>query len=431
MLLLFVLRLRSRMRKKELKYKKNFWIRKIFQERQERSEYYILVREMQIFDQEYFFKTFRMSPEKFELLLSWVAPSLVKSSLRRSVASPAEKLCVTLRYLCTGDAQVTLATCYRISSSVVSRVIKKTSKVIWDNLQKRKFVDAPIHRESWLHIANEFEKKWDFPHCIGVIDGKHVVIQAPPRCGSEYFNYKKTHSIVLLAVCNASYEFILVDVGDNGRQSDGGVYTNSTIGYAIDKNLLDLPTPGIIENSGSILQYPYVFVADDAFALKTYMLKPYPGHISELAQRIYNYRLSRARRVIENTFGIMATRFRVYRRPIIANVDAVKNVVKATIALHNFLLITQHSHDVYNYCPRNFPDQNGSRGRFIPGQWRQEVGTIAGLSRLQRHARGSNNSSRSAQQVRDEYKNYFNSPEGSVIWQTDAVMATTDSFDPY
>ena len=209
------------------------------------------------------------------------------------------------------------------------------------------------------------------------------------------------------------------------------VYTNSMIGYAIDKNLLDLPIPGIIENSGSTLQYPYVFVADDAFSLNTYMLKPYFGDISELTQRTYNYRLSRARRVIENTFGIMATRFRVYRRLIIANVDTVKNVVKATIALHNFLLITQHSQDVYNYCARNFPDQNGSRGRFIPGQWRQEIGTIAGLSRLHRHARGSNNSSRSAQQVRDEYKDYFNSPEGSVIWQTDAVMATTDSFDPY
>ena len=143
-----------------------------------------------------------------------------------------------------------------------------------------------------MQIANEFDKKWNFPHCVGAIDGKHVVIQSPPRCGSEYFNYKKKR--VLLAVCNASYEFILVDVGDIGRQSDGGVYTNSTIGYAIDKNLLDLPIPGIIKNSGSTLQYPYVFVADDAFSLNTYMLKPYFGDISELTQRTYNYRLSRA-----------------------------------------------------------------------------------------------------------------------------------------
>ncbi|CAB3987398.1 Hypothetical predicted protein [Paramuricea clavata] len=205
---------------------------------------------------------------------------------------------------------------------------------------------------------------------------------------------------------------------------------NSKIGYAIDKNLLDIPTPHIIENSGSTKEYPYVFAADDAFSLKTYMLKPYPGGISELSQRIYNYRVCRAQRVIENTFGIMATRFRVYRRPIIASVDIARNVVKATIALHNFLIITQRSQDMYNYCPRNFPDQNGTRGRIIPGQWRQEVGTTC-LSRLQRNARGSNNSSRSAQQVRDDYKDYFNSPEGAVIWQNNAVTATTDPFDLY
>ena len=63
------------------------------------------------------------------------------------------------------------------------------------------------------------------------------------------------------------------------------------------------------------------------------MIKPYPGIIRELSEQIYNYRLSRARRVIQNAFGILATRFRIYRRPIIANVDLVKNVVKATIAL--------------------------------------------------------------------------------------------------
>jgi hypothetical protein len=145
------------------------------------------------------------------------------------------------------------------------------------------------------------------------------------------------------------------------------------------------------------------------------MIKPYPGNISELSQRIYNYRLCRARTVIENAFGILATRFRIYRRPIIANVDTVKNVT-ATIALHNFLLISQRKQDAFSYCPQNFVDQNGTRGRVIPGQWRQEIGATAGFSRLDRNARGSNNSSKSAQQVRDGYKEYFNSPEGAVGW---------------
>ena len=430
-LLTFVLlRLRMRLKKKSLKYKKSLWIRKIFEEREEKSEYRVLVRELELYDKEYFFKMFRMSPQKFEHLLSWVAPSIMKSSLRRSVASPAERLCVTLRYLSTGDAQITLAACYRISPAVVGRVIKETTEAIWNNLKERKFIDPPTHPGSWLEIANEFDSKWNFPHCLGAIDGKHVVIQAPPRCGSLYFNYKKTHSIVLLAVCNANYEITLADVGDNGRQSDGGVYTNSKIGYAIDNNLLQIPPPGIIANSGKTKEYPYVFVADDAFSLKTYMIKPYPGNITKISEQIYKYRLCRARRVIENTFGILATRFRIYRRPIIANVDMVKNVVKATIAFLNFLLISQRTEDSYIYCPQNFVDQNGRRGRVIPGQWRQEIGATAGFSKLDRHARGSNNSSKSAQKVRDDYKEYFNSPEGAVTWQVDAVTSTTDPFDP-
>ena len=65
----------------------------------------------------------------------------------------------------------------------------------------------------WLDIAIKFHNKWNFPHCLGAIDGKHI-IQAPPRSGSTFFNYKKSFSIVLLAVCNDNYEFTLPDIGD-------------------------------------------------------------------------------------------------------------------------------------------------------------------------------------------------------------------------
>ena len=66
----------------------------------------------------------------------------------------------------------------------------------------------------WLDIATKFDNKWNFPHCLGAIDGKHIIIQAPPRSGSTFFNYKKSFSIVLLAVCNDNYEFALADIGD-------------------------------------------------------------------------------------------------------------------------------------------------------------------------------------------------------------------------
>ena len=81
------------------------------------------------------------------------------------------------------------------------------------------YLTAPRTKEHWKKIAREFKTKWNFPHALGAIDGKHVVMQAPAR--SDYFNYKKTHSVVLMAICNADYEFTLVDIGDAGRQSDG------------------------------------------------------------------------------------------------------------------------------------------------------------------------------------------------------------------
>ena len=97
-------------------------------------------------------------------------------------------------------------------------------------------------------------------------DGKHVVMQAPPRAGSVFYNYKDTHSIVLMAVVNSDYEFTIVDIGEAGRQSDGGVFANGQIGYAMNNNLLNLPTARKISQESS-KEFPYVFVGDEAFPL--------------------------------------------------------------------------------------------------------------------------------------------------------------------
>ena len=94
--------------------------------------------------------------------------------------------------------------------------------------------------------CQSFQRKVEFPTLLRGNNEKHVVMEAPSRSGSEFFNYKRTHSIVLLATCDASYKFVLVDVGDAGRQSDAGVYTNSKLGFAIENQKLNLPPPEVI-----------------------------------------------------------------------------------------------------------------------------------------------------------------------------------------
>ena len=159
----------------------------------------------------------------------------------REPISPTERLCVALRYLVNGDVQVTIAANYRMSQAIVGRIISETCKAIWDELINKGYLDLPNSEHDWLKVAQEFENHWNFPNALGAIDGKHVVMQAAARSGSSFFNYKKTHSIVLMAICNARYQFTVVDIGDSGRQSDGSVYANSNLGYAIENKQLKLP----------------------------------------------------------------------------------------------------------------------------------------------------------------------------------------------
>ena len=106
-----------------------------------------------------------------------------------------------------------------------------------------------------------------------------------------------------------------MDIGEVGRQSDDDVYSNSKLGQTIDQNILKFPEPAAIDNYDTTKKFPYVFVADEAFALKPFMLRPYPKRNDlNINKLIFNYRLSAARKLIENTFG---SRFRIFRGPII------------------------------------------------------------------------------------------------------------------
>ena len=112
--------------------------------------------------------------------------------------------------------------------------------------------------------------------------------------------------MVLMSITNANYEFLYCDIGTNGHVSDGGVTENTKFYEKLLHKELHLPLPRKRDNSTSDL--PYVFVGDEAFALRRDLLKPFSQKQLTNEYRVFNYRLSRAWMVIENTFGIIASR---------------------------------------------------------------------------------------------------------------------------
>ena len=91
---------------------------------------------------------------------------------------------------------------------------------------------------------------------------------------------------------------------------------------------------------GTDTEIPMLFVADEAYPLKPYIMKPFSARGLTVSERIYNYRLSRARRVVENAFGILVNRFRILMGNMQLQPDQVCDVVMACCALHNFLRST-------------------------------------------------------------------------------------------
>jgi acetoin utilization deacetylase AcuC-like enzyme len=84
-------------------------------------------------------------------------------------------------------------------------------------------IQCPTTTEEWTAIAEHFEKRWQFPHRCGALDGKHVVVTCPWNTGSVYRNYKDFFSIVIMALVDADCKFLWIDVGSDGSSNDASI----------------------------------------------------------------------------------------------------------------------------------------------------------------------------------------------------------------
>lgn len=219
--------------------------------------------------------------------------------------------------------------------TTVSKIVRETIKAMWIKLQ-------PLHmkvptEEDFRNIAADYYNIWNFPNCLGAIDGKHIRVICPYHSGSMFYNYKQFFSIVLQALVDANYKFINIDVGGYGKQSDGGTFRSSTLFLYLTDGRLNIPHDTALPNSE--ITVPYVFIGDEAYPLLRNLLKPYSRHqLTDVDKEYFNARLSRARRTVECAFGNIYSKWRILSKSIETNIDTADDIVKAICVLHNVII---------------------------------------------------------------------------------------------
>lgn len=376
--------------KKRPRKRRRYWIHPILKRREEHGEFHRLIQELKLYH-EGFQRYFGMSVSDFENLLQMLAPSLRKEHTHyRKPIEPEQRLTVCLRFLITGDSYHTIASSFRLGVSTVSLIVSETCDAIWHCLRDEQ-LPVPTE-EMWRNTARRFNDRWNFPNCLGAMDGKRVLC-----------NYKGTFSVGLLALVDADCRFLMVDVGSFGSNSDGDIFADSALGKALRDGSLNVPPPSELPGAPELGKVKHVIVADEAFPLKPYLLRSYPGRQLPMDMRIFNYRLSRARHVSENAFGILSRRFRIFRRSLQVRPAVVDKVVKAACALCNYLR------------------SDGSDQDHAPEDDHDYARTLQAFKRCR-----GRRATAEAQNVRELYKDYFNSPAGEVAWQYDHVNHSSE-----
>ena len=362
----------------------NMWVRPWLLQREERGAYYNIMAELYATDIPGFTNFMRMAPEFFEMIKTGLEPRLARQATNyRAPISVGENLALTIRYLATGESYTSLSCQFRVADPPFPSFYQRSAGP--------SRMSSPESTSDVLLLQMSGKNwNWNVPHALGALDGKHVALKKPKNSGALYHNYKGLFSIVMLVLVDGQYKFRWVDVGTAGSCSDTQIFNTCYLKRKIDDGSIGFPDPAPITQGGR--DVPYFILADDAFALKTWLMKPYGRRMLTREERIANYRISRGRRVVENAFGILVSRFRVMMTTIELPPETVRDVVMTCVVLHN-ILRSQYQ---------------GQHGGQQPGDgWLIGGADDGGRDR---------NPAREAKRLRDYLKDYFNN-EGAVAWQ--------------
>lgn len=274
---------------------------------------------------------FRVDRETLQYLEEALHPYLERQDTNFRRAIPvAKQIAFALKTLASTTEYLTVAALFGVGKTTVESVFKRFLKYANEVLVPR-HIKWPQHSE-YEERAREFESLWQFPMVVGGIDGCHFEIEAPNHLKTDYFNFKGWHSIIALVVSDARYRALYVRAGIPGRCNDSGAFKDTKLYKGLAERTLMSQHVQVIEN----VKVPLLLLGDSAFPLQPWLMKPFVHRGTLTEEQVgFNYRLSRARRVVENLFGRTKGRWRRILRCIQMKLENVPVLITVAICLNN------------------------------------------------------------------------------------------------
>ena len=123
-----------------------------------------------------------MSPDQIKEILNATEPDICKQSTKMGgeLIVSVKRLALRLRFLATGESFRSLHFLFRISRPAISYIVTEVCEAI-PKKRGPSYLKVPSSEQERLQIAKQFEEKWNFPNCLGAIDGKLITLQPPPN----------------------------------------------------------------------------------------------------------------------------------------------------------------------------------------------------------------------------------------------------------
>jgi hypothetical protein len=275
-------------------------------------------------------------------LVKQIGPLLGKLNTNYRTSIPVNQRIACALYTLGSSSELrTISHLFGIGKSTARGILHEFCSVVV-NLFFKSIIKFPYSQNEIKATIDGFQKKCSYPQCLGALDGTHIPIKPPLGQETDYYNYKKYHSVIMLATVDSDLLFTYVNIGAPGRCNDASIFNRCILSEIIEDPIY--ANQFMMVNNTKIQSH---LIADSAFALSRTVLKPFADRAGmPNSHSTFNYRLSRARCSVERAFGALKNRFRLLHRKIEFKLKNTTNIIKTAAILHNLCVMNNDNEEI-------------------------------------------------------------------------------------